>query len=342
MADSLPKTVLQIALAVAVLGVAVGAVAQVGDENRSRVSVDQRLSGTDWATIGNYYGTNETVRRSQGYAIQLDGTPGSKYTVDDITVATDERYTVCTWARVGNKTATMTALDVDGRLNLGYNGTTSNWTLWYYDDGSRSSFRLEASATNPDQGLTQLCGWLNDSELRFYVNASREGRVGNVSNASVAAAPVNATTWNGTLEETRTFDRPLNASWRNATYQQPNAPLPGADRTARIMFDQGAGDTEPVFWADATAQLQGHAWVQGHPAAVLDRDSLLSPGDYKWRTQGPEIRPVDSARLDGAPVAYVDYTKHVTNPDFPWTAWIGAMLGTLMLVAIGRRVTDAM
>lgn len=307
-------TVLTIAIAL-LIGIAVtDTIGQQTDTTPSAVSEIQPLDGTTWVNVDSAYGDNETVYQSRGNAVKLNGADDSYVKSNaDVQIATDGNWTVCTWARVGNSSASMTALSVDGRVVLGYNGTAGNWTGWYYDDGSRSSWNLTADATNESRDLHQLCMVRDDPALRFYVNATREDSVPDTSASNVASAPVSSTNWNGTLEETRTFDDALTASQRNATVNQPNDPLTNATRTARMMYDAGAGRTVHIWWSNADATLSNGTWVSGFAGEEMQRAGIISDNDYRWRNEGPQIKPSAGGELDGAPVAYVDYDKASTS-----------------------------
>jgi len=292
------------------------------------------LDGTEWATIADNNGENETVMETRGNAVQLNGAPDSEVRSDaDLSLATDGNWTVCTWARARDTTAEMDVLSANGRIVLGYNGTATEWTLWYYDDASTSSWQLNASATTPGQGFYQLCAWQSNDELRFYINATRRDRVANVSKANIREAPVNTSNWNGTVEETRVFDDALDASQRNATVSDPTAALPSANRSARVMYDAGSGSRVYVWFNGTDATLSNGSWVSG-----FDRVTVPESG-YEWRRDGPEIRATSGSILDGAPVAWVDYDRYSstgTAYERFFGQWTDAatMAGVVMLVVI--------
>lgn len=292
----------------------IDAVGQQTDTEPSRVDVAQPLDGDSWVAIGDGHGTNETVVTSRGYALQLNGANDSYIRSDqEVDVASDDTWTVCTWVQVRDTAQTMTALSVDGRVLLGYNGTEGNWTGWYYDDGSSSSWRLSTNATNETDRFHQLCLWHDDTnELRLYVNATQEDSVADTSADNIEDAPVEGSNWNGSLEETRTFDDPLNQSQLSATVNQPNDPLANATRTARIMYDAGGGDTVHIWWSGAKATVSNGTWVDGFDGEELSRAGMLG-GDYEWRSEGPQIRPTSDSTIADAPVVYVTYDRSSTS-----------------------------
>lgn len=303
-------TVLTIGLAV-LIGIAVtDTIGQQTDTTPTAVSDIQPLDGASWVNVDSAYGDNQTVYQSWGNAVKLNGANDSYVKSDqEVTIATDGNWTVCTWAKVNDMNSTMTALSVDGRVLLGYNGTTGNWTGWYYDDGSQSSWVVESNAENETESLHQLCMVRDEPRIRFYVNATRTDSVSNTSAANVDSAGVASENWNGTVEETRTFDEALTASQRNATVNQPNDPLKNGTRTARMMYDAGSGNRVHIWWSDADATLSNGTWTSGFAGEKMDRAGPIMANDYRWNNEGPRIKPSEGGELDGAPVAYIDYDK---------------------------------
>lgn len=80
----------------------------------------QQLSGSGaWHSLNDKTGYNETVYNSRGYAVNLTGASDSYIESDsNIAIATDQNWTVATWARVDQPSVSenMTVLSINGRL----------------------------------------------------------------------------------------------------------------------------------------------------------------------------------------------------------------------------------
>lgn len=269
------------------------------------VSTHALLNGTQWTTIGDSTGTDETVYDSRGYAVQLAGADDSYVqATQDYGIATNNQWTVSTWARA-NQSATseeMTAVSVDGRVIVNYIGSASEWRIWYYDEGERDSYNLSMAAPNQPGNLTNVQVHNNGTHLQIYRNNTL-GDTRNITTDNIADAPTNASNWDGTLEELRTFDESLNNTQRQALVDNPVQHQPDWSPTARAMFDEPYADDQLLLYTDASLETYRATYVAGFGGTEL------SPGnDYEWNETGPAIRAVSGGAIDGAPVAYVDYS----------------------------------
>lgn len=249
-------------------------------------------------------GRGETVYNSRGRAIQFTGANDSYLESDStVTIASDDNWTVATWARV-NDTAgseTMTAFSANGQVLIQYNGSDGNWSVWYYDEGGRNSYRVNVSAPNQPGNLSWIAAWNNGTHLAIYRNGTR-GDVIDVTGDNIVDVNVNATSWHGTLEESRTFDEALNDSQRQAVRNAPNYPLANATRTGRLMYDREVTSGIRIYHTDATATASNVTYVSGFP-----NETMAAGVDYEWQEYGPKIKALSGGRLDAAPVAFVDF-----------------------------------
>lgn len=280
--------------------------------------------------------TVHRVVESTGYAIELTGADDSYWqSTDSVDISSDSTWTVCVWASVDAagdaKNRTMTALSVDGRVIIQYNGTDGNWSAWFYDDGSTNSYRVNVSAPNQPGNLTQVCAWHDGSTFAIYRNATRGGTA-DTTKASIEDADLNASHWDGRQDEVRTFDEALNASQRNATYQQPVSPLANAARTGRIYFDSGAGTTEPIFFTAGSATLSNASWtLSGWDGAVLAKGSdyaVSGDGD------GDGIRIFESSPVAEAPAVWVTYSGTDAPLVYPVVGVLSPGIGLLAVLGI--------
>lgn len=347
--DSLPAIVLTVVIAFVVLaaGVAVlnPVVEQSTDDDGSGERIQTNVVATGdtgvWYRIGDYSGVDPDVTTSRGYAVNLTGAPDSYVKSDDgIDIATDDTWTVSTWARADPDATpnTMTAVDVAGRLSIRYNQTSAEWVAWYYDDGTGNSYELAASDASQPGNYSNVQVVANGTHIQIYHN-NTAGDSAALTTSSVADAPANTSEWDGRLEEIRTFDDALNATTRQELVESPVHPQAGTNRTARVMFDEPSASQQPIFFSDATMAQQNVTFSAGFDGQQLTEGQYAFAGsDYEWMESGPKIRLLDGGDADGAPVVYVDYTEQLLSPA-TWTPTATTVIGLAailpMLLLIG-------
>lgn len=289
----------------------------------------------EFTTINNGEGTDETVRNSRGYAVNLTGSDDSYVeSKDGYTIAEDNTWAVSTWARVDSDASSddMTAVSANGRVIIEYAGSRSEWSVWYYDEGNRDSYMVNVSAPNQPANFTNVIAWSNGTHLTVYRN-NTQGEVVEISGDNSVDAPVSSTNWNGRLDEVRTFDSPINDSVRSEIVASPIAPQPDTNRTSRVMFDEPDKNSQSIFF---TGTRMEHSNVQFSPG--LDGQVLSRGTDYEWNTEGPQIKPLSGGELDGAPVAYVDYTfesaLHSTIEGWGDAVRIAAMIPMILIIGV--------
>lgn len=315
------------------------------DESGLRVGQDDPVlldSAGTWTTISDGDGFNPTVVNSRGYAVNLTGADDSYVeSKQSFELSTDDTWTVSVGARADAEAAgdTMTAVSLDGRLTIVYNGSQGVWTAWYYDEGARNSYQVNVSAPNQPGNLTNVIVWSNGTHLAIYRD-NTQGDLKDITTSSIADAPVSSTNWNGRLDEVRTYDDALNTTQRQQVVGSPVAPLPGTNRTSRTMFDEPEQRTQDIFFTDTRLETSNATFSQGYAGDVMDRKDLISDitgeTDYVWETSGPQIYVVEGGELDGAPVAYVeyDYEGALSSIINAWSDLVGlaALLPLLFVV----------
>jgi hypothetical protein len=270
-----------------------------------------------YTSLDNGVGQDETVWKTTGYAVNLTGADDSYVqSTDSVSISDTDTWTLSAWAYVdeGNAGANMTAVSLNGRLLLRYNGSANHWQAWYYDDGTRDSYVVNASTSGDEVGtFTHVLVRSNGTDLAIYRNATLGERKAITTGSSVAA-PVKTDNWDGRLEEIRTFDEALNASERSALYAQPVEQRPGFDPTSRIMFDQPDKNTQLILYTSAALDQSNVTFSAGFAAQQMQEGDLAATGaDYKWDPTGPQIAFIEGSELDGAPVAYASYTFGVAG-----------------------------
>lgn len=262
----------------------------------------------NWVDIQNdALGESETVRDSTGYGLQLSGANNSyAKTTSDIDFSTDGNWTVAAVGNADTATTSMELISVNGRLTISYNATESNWTAWYYDDGSTNSYTVDVSAPDPTT-TTTLIAYSNGTHLTLERDDT-ESNTTEITSSNIEPGPVNATNWDGWIDELRTADIAWNATQRSNWHAYPVTPVLDAEHTSRVMFDEPGRTTQRVFYSASEFETNNATFVSGVAGSVMDADrNTLVGADYAWEFQGPEIKPLAGGRLAQAPVAYVNY-----------------------------------
>lgn len=281
-----------------------GSVQSVGDDGQVTRQA-ALLDGADtWVKLDDGKGTGETIYETTGYAVNLTGADDSYVQSDSgVTIATDQNWTVSGWYYVDSDAASrnMSALSLNGRVIVTYNGSANQWEAWYYDEGSSDSYTVTVPTSGNESGnFTNIQVVANGTHLTIYRNLT-QGTVANISTSSLSDAPVNATNWDGRLEEVRTFDRGLDSTNRSAVFNSPIEEQPDLDPTGRIMFDQPDKSSQLFLYTSADITQSNVTYSSGFA------EEIVGGGDYAWDTAGPKIRPSSGGDLDGAPVAYATY-----------------------------------
>lgn len=242
------------------------------------------------------------VNDSTGYAVEFTGASDSYLESDQQVDIGDDSWTVSTWARVddGAKNNLMTAVSADGRVLIQYlNGT---WSAWYYDEADRNSWRANVSAPDQPGNLSLVTATSNGTHLWIYANTTRGDTV-NITGSSIEDATLNSTNWDGSLDETRTFDDETNDSEQSTHYNNPVAPRDERNRTARITYDEGSGQSTAIYFTGVSASLSNFSWV----STGLPGNRLSEGTDYQLSEADGTITAIDGGLIDGAPVVWIDY-----------------------------------
>ncbi len=317
------------------------------DPGGGDVSKPVMLDGNQWVTIGDSIGTNEQVYNSLGYAIDLNGSENSSFSSsEDVDVATDDTWTFSAWAATNDTTNETTAVSAEGKIAISYDGANGQWSGWYYDDRDRDSYEVNVSAPTPTD-LTNVMLVRDGETLTIYRNTTA-GESVDLSGDSVVSAPTSTTNWNGRVDEVRTFDDALTSSQRDSVYNSPVDPLPGTNRTARIMFDEESKSDQLLFFSSGKITTMNATYSDGLDGKVMEGASVFNKitlqTDYRWDKTGPRIKPVDGRELDGAPVAYVAYKTQSNLDTFAddWTETIQLAGILFILLPLGAILTYLM
>jgi hypothetical protein len=211
------------------------------------------------------------VEDSTGTGVELTGAEDSFMQAEaDVELATGGNWSVSTWAAVdaGAAGKTMATVSADGRVVIQYNGTDSEWRAWYYEEGGRDSYLANVSAPNQPGDLSLVTATANETHFWIYRNGTR-GETKSITTDSIASLNLSATNWDGRLDETRTFDDYTNDTEQSDLTTNPVAPRPDRNRTARLTYDEGEGDTTAMYFTGERATLSNFTWVDGLAGNLL-------------------------------------------------------------------------
>lgn len=348
MADAV-RMVLTIVSVAVILAVGVSLSGAIVDTSPEDAGEQRLLRQPAELSGGDYYelestgtGTDETVRNTTGYELQLQGENDSDFAFDKgLETGSSDNYTVCTFAKVNTSTsarqANRTLVTAGGDVTISYRNATGGdqWHVFIYDPESRTSIQFTGPANN-ETNRGQVCAWRDGSDVRLYRNASR---IANETFDESGSANANLTTanWHGTVEETRFFGDPLNSTQRNDTFNNATAPLRGANRTDRIYYDAGQGNSVYAFLSPNEPQAAtiggNYSWQQtGFQGAVMSEN-----GDYNWQEDPPAVKR-EGGDLSSQPAAWVDYTSEgvVTRVAFGIASAMNA--ASVIIITLGAAV----
>lgn len=298
---------LTVAVALIIAPTIIGAMADQAIQSGANEARDTAvlLNGTTAVTLDSGRGTDETVRDSRGYALRFSGADDSYLSsTQPVPIGANDTWTVSQGVWINNSAtgANQTLLAAGDDLILRYLGNkpTQEWQAVYTDPGK--TYRVNVSATTPTTAsIIQVVR--DNSTLAIYRNNSLgESITMNASNETVGGNITKDSNLDGQLDETRFFNSSLTSADRQALVNDEVGPLPGTDRTARLMYDAGTGSGVRVFFSPASATASNVTWADGFGGQVLSGIS-----DYEWETDGPTVRARAGGEIDGAPVAYVAY-----------------------------------
>lgn len=230
-----------------------------------------------------------------------------------------------TYAKLDDTTRDQVIWSVRQNWVLAYNGTNSNWVLWYYNSTSTNSYRTSVDAS--PSGLTNVQVERDNSTVTLY-NATDANSSFTITPTTDSSATVPAYgSLDGTLEETRTWGRTLSSSERQALRDTPVEPLPG-DRRARLMFDAG-GRSVAVDLRSASGSIEGSYPLLENPRGPGFAAAVLTEGtDYNVT----ETEDGDRLTMTG------NYEKMprvvISSPDTTVEGLLGSLTGLLDLIAL--------
>lgn len=247
------------------------------------------------------------ARTSLNDSVNLSGAPDSNVTIDsDADLGHD--LSVCTYGVASSDTVTNDRTQIllaTQAAVLQYNGTTDEWQGYYYNTSSRNSFRASVTAASPNSP-TLVCLNHGQQNLNVSANTTRGTNV-TTGTSNIAAYPTGGN-WNGTVEETRLYDYPLNTSQRADWVAEPVLAVNGEAPATRVTYDTTGttADTFGVYFASGSATASNASLVTGRrgPAITEGTDysisgSTISIGASNTLNQTGEVLYVTFLPLSG-------------------------------------------
>lgn len=277
--------------------------------------------------------TGVTANQSLGTAAQLDGSADS-YVSSTGGAETTGNYTLSTRVRVRNVSTTETQIvySDDQRLLL-YNGSSDQWVGVWYEASTGRTWTVSQLASAPGNWTTvQLM--LDAGSLELIEDNTLSSTTA-TNDGNTTSATFSGENLNGTIEETRVFDRPLTNSERQTLVDTPTAPLPNTERAYRVMYDAySVPSAFPAFFAPGNADVGDIQLVSGASEQPTERGT-------DWRLDGGTVVALAGGSLDGAPVVYVQYTAEFGGLVETLHSLQTVMSGGLNLLALGAVVAAA-
>lgn len=264
-----------------------------------------------------------SVQSSLNETVRLTGANDSNVTIDgDADLGHD--LSACTWGSLDSDIVTNdenALLLATQEAITWYNGTSDTWEGYYYNTSSRNSFRASVAAPSPATWTLVCLNHANQS-LNLSANTTTGSSVATGS-SNIAAYPENISNWNGSVEETRLFDTPLNGSRRSEWVAEPGLATTGPAPSARVTYDNfGSGTSYTTYFADGTATATNATVVSGFDPPAVSRGA-----DYSISGKTLSISSGGVLEADGE-VLYVGFQTAGTG------GGLGVRLGQIALALV--------
>jgi len=321
--SDLPELIVLVTVAGAVLLFAIPLFSGLATQGAASAELQQDIVRTDGGSgdLSALVDSGLTVEQSLGDAARLDGTQDS-YISGPVEANVSGDAEVTTWVRVNNTPGTQLVYADTERLLL-YRGSTNEWVAAYYNATDGQTWTVTELANDPTT-WTHVTVAHNDSDLTIYEN--------NTDTSTTTLTDGNAITGNvtadsnldGSLDETRVFDRVLTSTERQQLIDQPTAPLTGAERSSRIMYDTFADtpSSYPAFITGGSLNTVGVSKIAGFDGATVTESdwsrSVLTLSSFS----GP---------LAGAPGVYASYQSYSGAFAGLTALFTGNLIGSLMV-----------
>lgn len=316
------------------LGVAVVVIGQMFTVSSLQSTDGSIRIGQDREVVLEAVETTTEVRDSSGRAAALNG--GEVQVNGDLGVQGSESWAFGTYAAVNNSSRNGTVWSLGQSYVLAYNGQTSDWQFWYYNQSSTNSYLLSVDASGVSS-LTPVIAERDGQTLRLTNSSGTSvSTTINASASNSAALPVTRSL-RGRLDETRSWDRPLNASEEQTYRSDGIEPVAVGNRTARILFDT-TGDGVAIEFRGVSGELVGAA----SRGSGLSGTVMTEGTDFELVSGGPDtfLRPLTGGELEDQPRVFIQTPR---GPFEQVILLLGSALtlsSVVIIVAIARRIME--
>lgn len=303
MAKAVGMGAIALLLVMVMVSAVYGAVTDTGTSNESEDLAVTGGSEQLSIKLGQSVKSHNGVRTSLNDQARLRGS-GQIDVSTNASVGGDE-WSVCTWSA-----AAPSVVDNDeARSIIGYetrtiyyDGTTDEYVGYYYDESDRQEYEVRIGA-GAEQANQLICLQQDGGTLTLSRNTTTTSQA--LSTAQTTAAPPSAS-WNGTVEETRIYDYPLNASQRAEWVGEPVLAVNGSAPSVRLTYDVRPGDTPKTYFAPGSVTLTGDATL----TSGFSGPSISRGTDYQWGgIDGATITILSGGKLDqNGEVLYHSYS----------------------------------
>lgn len=322
-----------IALMVAIVSPVIGV---VGDLSGERTTIQRSADAGEQVALTGDNITDVEVNQTLETAVRLN----SGSTESGITWSPADSWTLATWTQIddpANATGRQSIVSVDSRAIVLYNGTSSEWIGYWVSDATGDVYEVRTAASDP-ANWTHVTLTRDGNTLSLAENATVQNSV-TLDAGNTTADNVTASQLDGSLEETRFYERALSASERTDLVTEPSVALDDPAHV-RLMYDgYGAlGDSVssfPAFGSGATtsASVSSGTLRDGFAGQTVTED------DYYL--QNREIRRAAGSVLAGQPM----YASYDTTTFGPFTSLMDSLISiggaTFGLLVIGLLVIAA-
>lgn len=331
-ADGLGTQLITIAV---LLGVGVVIVSQLGVVGGSFSGGSLALGGDAAVTVAVASDDVAEVADTTGRAMRVDGDGGVSVDGGFGGVANDSTMSFATYADVDNTSRGSRLIRVGDAWALNYIAANGGqYELLYFNISSRNSYRLTVAADQTPGTLQPVIVERNGATVRLYNGTGASASLTIDPSSESTAQLSNVGDLDGRIDETRAWDRPLNATER-ATYRSDGIePVAVGNRSARLQFDT-TGDSVAIDFVAASGRLSGTA----SRGDGLDKTVLQQGTDFTLAEQDTEttISVIQGGALTDQPRVAVQ-TSTPFREVLVLTASAFGLGGVVMVVVVARRV----
>lgn len=308
---------------------AIGIIGTVTDTGATgTIDGEGQLSIPYAASVENVTETRATL----GNSLTLDGS-GDASAVVDANTSVSGNYSVSTWARLDNQSATVLVADYED-LSVVYNGSTGEYVAYYWSEQSRSLHRAGGAATDPGN-WTLLSVQRDGDQLELWEGSTLIASKTVSGDGSATMPPLDNV--DGQIEETRVHDYPLSSAQLSEWQSERALAVSGDAPAVRVTYDSRDGDSTPVFFAAGSLDRgSGTSFADGFSAPNLTRGD-----DFTWGgTRGATVSIPSGSVLE--PDGAVLFATYETNKFGGFLARLeGAVSGAIGLLTLALLVIAA-